>query len=204
MTPWEIFYNKKIKKILTECKNVVDIGGGLRIDGDRGNRVERKNSWMIPLARKIDYKIMDPVPDYNPDIVGDIHNMPFGNNELDGIICNAVLEHIENPFKAVSEMYRVLKPNGACFVYVPFLYYYHAQPGYYKDYWRYTKDSLKMLFKDFSVMEIQNVRGALETWIYISPLGRVEFFAWLARKGDILFKKMNSSQVSGYFIYLEK
>ena len=28
----------------------------------------------------VDYKIMDVVPDYNPDIVGDIHNMPFADN----------------------------------------------------------------------------------------------------------------------------
>ena len=204
MTPWENFYNKKIEKILMERKNIIDIGGGLRIDGKRGNRVEKKNLWMLPLIKKINYKIMDPVSDYHPDIVGDIHNMPFRDNELDGIICNAVLEHIENPFKAVSEMYRVLKPRGACFVYVPFLYYYHAQPGYYRDYWRYTKDALEMLFKDFSVMEMQSVRGPFQTWIHLSPFGRYKLFSWLSRQTDILFKKKESTQVSGYFLYLEK
>ncbi|MCK5591479.1 MAG: class I SAM-dependent methyltransferase [Candidatus Pacebacteria bacterium] len=204
MTPWENFYNEKIEKILTEHKNIIDIGGGLRIDGKRGNRVEKKNLWMLPLIKKINYKIMDPVSDYHPDIVGDIHNMPFGDNELDGIICNAVLEHIENPFKAVSEMYRVLKLGGACFVYVPFLYYYHAQPGYYKDYWRYTKDALKMLFKDFSVMEIQSVRGPFQTWIHLSPFWKYKLFSWLSQQVDILFKKKESAQVSGYFLYLEK
>ena len=204
MTPWENFYNEKIEKILTEHKNIIDIGGGLRIDGKRGNRVEKKNLWMLPLIKKINYKIMDPVSDYHPDIVGDIHNMPFGDNELDGIICNAVLEHIENPFKAVSEMYRVLKLGGACFVYVPFLYYYHAQPGYYKDYWRYTKDALEMLFKDFSVMEIQSVRGPFQTWIHLSPFWKYKLFSWLSQQVDILFKKKESAQVSGYFLYLEK
>jgi len=55
------------------------------------------------------------------------------------------LEHVENPIKAAREMYRALKPNGYCFVYVPFLYYYHAEKGYYGDFWRFTEDSTKYM-----------------------------------------------------------
>ena len=92
---------------------------------------------------------MDPVPDYNPDIIGDIHNLPLENESIDAIICIAVLEHIKNPFKAFEEMYRVLKKGGYCFIYVPFLYRYHAQNGYYGDFWRYTEDSIKHLSEKF-------------------------------------------------------
>lgn len=203
-TKWNAFYNQKIEKIFTEHKEVIDIGGGLRIDGSRGNRVEENNMWMRPLADKIDYKIMDPVDDYHPDIVGDIHDLPFEDNAIDAILCIAVMEHIENPFKASEEMYRVLKPGGACFIYVPFLYYYHAQEGYYGDFWRYTPDSLKMLFKKFSLFKMQSVRGAFETWIHLSPFGRYSLFVWFARKVDIICKKNDSAQVSGYYLYLEK
>ncbi len=45
-------------------------------------------------------------------IKADICDLPFKNNEFDVIFCNHVLEHIEDDKKAMSELYRVLKPNG--------------------------------------------------------------------------------------------
>lgn len=203
-THWDKFYKEKISKILKEKKSVLDIGGGLRISKKVGNRYDKNNEWMLPLLEKVSYKILDPVPDYSPDIVGDIHDLPLSENSQDSVICMAVLEHVENPKKATEEMYRVLKKGGYAFIYVPFLYYYHAERGYYKDYWRFTKDSLDMLFKEFSKVEIQSVRGALETWLNISPLGRFNFLVKIARFFDKVLKKDNSNQVSGYNIFLVK
>ncbi|MFC1734042.1 class I SAM-dependent methyltransferase [candidate division KSB1 bacterium] len=204
MTIWNNFYKEKITKIFTESNNVLDIGGGLRINKEKNNRYEKKNEWIIPLAKKVDYKILDPVPDYNPDIVGDIHDLPFDDNSQDSIICNAVLEHVENPIKASQEMYRVLKPKGYCFVYVPFLYYYHAEKGYYGDFWRFTEDSINYMFKDFSSIEIQRLHGATETWIKLSPLGRFSVFLFFARLIDVVSKKTKSNQTSGFFVFLTK
>ena len=204
MTPWDTFFNKNIQKIFTEKNTVIDIGGGLRVSKDKSNRYDESKKWILPLLKKVDYKILDPVPDYNPDIIGDIHNLPFEDNSQDSIICIAVLEHVEDPIKACKEIYRVLKPGGYCFVYVPFLYYYHAERGYYKDYWRFTKDSLDILFKDFSVVEKQSVRGAFETWIRLSPFGRYTFFNKISNWVDVIFKKGSSNQVSGYNIFLVK
>ncbi|MDP2362954.1 MAG: methyltransferase domain-containing protein [Ignavibacteria bacterium] len=42
----------------------------------------------------------------------DITNLEFKDNYFDAIICYHVLEHVENDRKALSEMLRVLKPNG--------------------------------------------------------------------------------------------
>jgi SAM-dependent methyltransferase len=204
MTPWDLFFREKVKKILTEKRSVVDIGGGLRILREKGNRYDPSRAWIIPYLKNIDYKILDPVPDYNPDIIGDIHNLPFDDNSQEAIICLAVLEHVENPIKAAKELYRVLKPGGFLFVYVPFLYCYHPQEGYYGDYWRFTKDSLRFIFSDFSIIEIQNVRGSLSTWIYLSPLGRITFINKIADFLDKIFRKTNSKQTSGYFVFLVK
>ena len=204
MNFWDKFFNKKIKKIFIEKKSIIDIGGGLRVLKGSGNRYDKSKKWILPLIKKVDYKILDPVSDYNPDIIGDIHNLPFNDNSQDAIICIAVLEHVENPIKACQEIYRVLKPGGYCFVYVPFLFYYHAHKGYYKDYWRFTKDSINILFKDFSVIEKQGVRGAFETWIKLSPLGRYKLFLKLANKIDFLTGRTKSNQVSGYNIFLVK
>ena len=46
------------------------------------------------------------------DIKGDITNLSFKNNSFDLIICNHVLEHIEDDRSAMSEIYRVLKKDG--------------------------------------------------------------------------------------------
>ena len=158
--PWEPFFLEKIIKILNDKKNVLDIGGSLRILPDKGNRLNPDMRWIADLINKngVDYKIMDVVPDYNPDIVGDIHKMPFPDNSLDAVVCIAVLEHIEDPIKACKELYRTLKPGGYCLVQAPFLYYYHPEKGYYADYWRFTPDTFRMLFKEFSSMEMHNIR----------------------------------------------
>ncbi len=202
--PWDIFFQEKMNKIFTEKQHVIDIGGGLRIAPDKNNRYDKNREWLIPLAKKIDYKVLDPVPDYHPDIVGDIHNLPFEDNSQDAIVCISVLEHVENPTKAFEEMYRVLKPGGYCFIYVPFLYYYHAEKGYYADYWRFSKDILVYLAKPFSHLEIQLVRGALETWIRNSPLGRYKFICNGAYYLDRMTGKIETSQTSGYNLFLIK
>ena len=204
MSKWNEFFNEKIKLIFESKKDIVDIGGGLRVLEGKGNRYEPKRAWIKKYLDKVNYKILDPVPDYNPDLVGDIHNLPLEDNSIDAILCLAVLEHIENPFKAFAEMHRVLKPGGYCLIYVPFLYYYHAEQGYYGDFWRYTPDSLKHLSKDFSSVEMVNVRGAFETWIYLSPFGRFKIFNRLAQLVDRVFKKQNSKQTSGFNVFLTK
>lgn len=205
MTAWEKFAREKLKKIFTEKKSVVDIGGGLRISKLQGNRYDPAREWLRPYLEKVDYKILDPVPNYKPDIIGDIHNLPFADNSQEAILCIAVLEHVENPIQAVAEIYRTLKPGGYAYVYVPFLYYYHAEKsGYYKDYWRYTKDAIDFLFKNFSSIEKQNVRGALATWLKNSPLGKNKLLAKLADLTDRILHKDHSNQVSGYNIFLIK
>jgi SAM-dependent methyltransferase len=42
----------------------------------------------------------------------DLTNIPFEDNKYDGIVCYHVLEHIEDDFKAMSELFRILKPGG--------------------------------------------------------------------------------------------
>lgn len=58
---------------------------------------------------------------YYPEFVQnmDITKIPFSDNYFDLIICNHVLEHIPNDQQAMSELYRVLKPNGLAILQVP-------------------------------------------------------------------------------------
>ncbi len=44
--------------------------------------------------------------------LGDVRDLPFGDNEFDLILCGHVLEHLPSPERALRELYRVLKPGG--------------------------------------------------------------------------------------------
>lgn len=49
----------------------------------------------------------------------DVHNIPFGDNVFDCLVCTEVLEHTLSPFKTLEEIHRVLKPNGCLVLSVP-------------------------------------------------------------------------------------
>ena len=66
----------------------------------------------------IEYTSLDlnsPIADINADI----KNMPFEDQSFDIIICNHVLEHIENDMLALKEIYRVLKKGGFAILQIP-------------------------------------------------------------------------------------
>ncbi|MEN8703004.1 MAG: methyltransferase domain-containing protein [Polaribacter sp.] len=46
------------------------------------------------------------------DVKADICDLPFKDNEFDVVLCNHVLEHIPDDYKAMQELYRVLKTGG--------------------------------------------------------------------------------------------
>lgn len=58
---------------------------------------------------------------YSPivDVKADILNLPFEDNLFDVVFCNHVLEHIVDDTKAMSELYRVLKPGGLGIFQIP-------------------------------------------------------------------------------------
>lgn len=49
----------------------------------------------------------------------DIQDIPFEDNSFDVVLCNHVLEHIEDDRKAMREMFRVMRPGGWGIMLVP-------------------------------------------------------------------------------------
>jgi len=192
MTKWDKFFDEKIREIAQE-KNILDIGGGFHFQ-------KQLKKYQLLFQGK-NYKILDKELAYQPDIVADIQKMPLANESVDAIICKAVLQHIPEPHQAVKEIYRVLKKEGKCLVYVPFLYPYHAKEGVYKDYYRYTKDGLEYLFRKFSSIEICPIRGNLETILNFIPFRIIKVFVPLAGFVD---RFLSFKQVSGYNVFLVK
>ena len=64
----------------------------------------------------------------------DIENIEEPNsNTYDLIICYHVLEHINKDLKAMSELFRILKPGGKVYIQTPFKEgVIYENPGYYK------------------------------------------------------------------------
>lgn len=89
---------------------------------------------------------VDAVAAGEVDIVGSIHKLPLVDDSFDCIFCTGTLEHVQDPWQAVRELHRVLKPGGIVHIDVPFIQGYHADPT---DYWRFTIDGLKLLCRGF-------------------------------------------------------
>ncbi len=56
------------------------------------------------------------------DVKMDLHSIPFGDNTFDVVLCNHVLEHVDNHKRCMREIYRVLKPGGWAVMQVPMDY----------------------------------------------------------------------------------
>jgi predicted SAM-dependent methyltransferase len=61
--------------------------------------------------QNLDYTTTDLVSPI-ADVKADICELPFETNTYDVILCNHVLEHIQDDTKAMQELYRVLKVGG--------------------------------------------------------------------------------------------
>lgn len=68
------------------------------------------------------------------DLTADAYALPFPDVSVDGVHCEAVLEHLEYPDRAVVEIHRVLKPGALVCAVTPFLQPYHAYPEHYQNF----------------------------------------------------------------------
>jgi SAM-dependent methyltransferase len=113
----------------------------------------------------------------NIDIYSPLHNIPVADGFFDCIICNAVLEHVENPQAVMKEFNRVCKPGGYLLLAVPFMQPEHLDPT---DFQRYTLDGLKTLAREhgFEVLRGEGVHSVYTTlgWIFARWLNSANTF----------------------------
>jgi SAM-dependent methyltransferase len=153
MVSWKKFFAGRLDD-LARAGTVHDIGGG-------ANPQDR--------ARFRKYVLVDINEAYKPDIVADVQALPFADGSLEAVLCLEVLEHVEDPFRAVREIHRVLKPGGKVLASSPFHWPYHAKPGLYRDYWRFSADGMRTLFKPFASVEVVAKGGWASAMIGFIP-----------------------------------
>ncbi len=100
----------------------------------------------------------------NVEVVADAHHLPYADNSVDAIFCEAVLEHLHDPVQAIQEMFRVIKPGGKVFAATPFLQAYHGYPHHYQN---FTLTGHQNIFKmrGFEIVEAGTCVGPIYTLV---------------------------------------
>lgn len=99
---------------------------------------------------------VDPSPNSQAVLFCDGHDLPFADASVDGVITQAVLEHVADPVRCVQEIHRVLKPAGIVYSEIPFMQQVH-QYGY--DFTRFSHMGHRRLFGRFEEIESGVVAG---------------------------------------------
>jgi SAM-dependent methyltransferase len=106
-----------------------------------------------------DYDTLDLRPRIQTTYVGDIQDMyMISDSTYDSALSLEVLEHVPDPFNAVREIYRILKPGAVAVISVPHLSRIHEAPY---DYYRYTNFGLQHMLTQagFEVVEVRRKGG---------------------------------------------
>ncbi|MCK5385530.1 MAG: methyltransferase domain-containing protein [Alphaproteobacteria bacterium] len=170
----------------------------------------------IRTKKGIQLKTLDINADKNPDFLCDLTDMNvIEDNSFDCVVVLEVLEHVKDPQKALSEIWRVLKSGGKIILSTPFIFHIHAEPH---DYWRFTHYGLSLLLEAFADVEIRERNGCAESWVVTlarmaKGWGKVrkrEFimvpFAAILWPFAILYDRLNpdNRSTSGYFVTANK
>lgn len=143
-------HKQHFEKYLKENMIVYDIGCGNK---PFANFLEKKTKAYIGVDIEDGFYDSSYI-----DIVGSAYNVPIEPDSADAVILAQVLEHLEDPFKALEEMKRIIKQDGLLFLSCPFMYPIHSAPH---DYVRYTPFFLKKALQNygFAVLQMDTLGG---------------------------------------------
>jgi ubiquinone/menaquinone biosynthesis C-methylase UbiE len=98
-------------------------------------------------------------------VVADAGNLPFENESFSHVISSEVLEHLEDDRKALREIARVTKPDGALIVTFPHRHFYFAHDDrFVHHYRRYEISEMISRLEEagFYPVDVRKVLGPLE------------------------------------------
>jgi SAM-dependent methyltransferase len=158
---------------------------------------------------RIDLLAFDIYNSDNIQLLADGHQLPFKSKSIDGVVIQAVLEHVLNPQLVVDEIYRVLRLGGLVYADTPFMYPVHEGPY---DFTRFTESGHRYLFRHFTARN-SGVIGGLGTQLLLSliyfsrgisyRLGQMVYFAfgWLPKLDHRLDSRVTIDGASSIFFY---
>jgi SAM-dependent methyltransferase len=132
--------------LLPSSSTVLVVGGGTI-----GNGVDAL--YVQPGLRIVAFDVYSSP---NVQFLADAHQIPLADSSIDAVVVQAVLEHVLDPERVVSEIVRVLRPEGLVYAETPFLQQVHAGPY---DFVRYTSSGHRFLFRSFEELASGPVAG---------------------------------------------
>lgn len=100
------------------------------------------------------YITTDYENEFDADKRLNIEQLEEPDNEYDIIVCYHVLEHIPKDEQAMGELFRILKPNGVCFIQTPF-----KEGDIYEDYSITSKEDRLKHFGQDDHVRIYSING---------------------------------------------
>ncbi len=93
-----------------------------------------------------DYLGIDIRPGPGVDAVADVEALPYEDASFGTVIAMNTFEHVPRFWRGFEEVFRVLRPDGALLVCVPFYFHIHDYPS---DYWRFTPEAFEVMLSDY-------------------------------------------------------
>lgn len=103
----------------------------------------------------------------------DMLDLDLEDDSLDGIVSEVMLEHVPDPFLALRETHRVLKPGGTFVLVVPWMYPFHGAPD---DYFRFSKSSIDTMLSD--QFELHHVERIGSMWSTLAQFMQLKIWPW--------------------------
>ena len=106
-----------------------------------------------------EYIGVDVVENPAAELLGPVEALPVEDASFDLVLCTQVLEHCDDPARAVRELHRVTRAGGRVLASTHGVQVYHPSPS---DYWRWTHEGLRRLFAvnaDWSSLSVEPAAG---------------------------------------------
>jgi SAM-dependent methyltransferase/uncharacterized protein YbaR (Trm112 family) len=140
------FLSREIACLSNQSPRVLVLGGSIEGFGLKG------------LLENNHIEVLETDVSFGPRTraIVDAHQIPYADGAFDGVVAQAVLEHVIDPGRCVAEIHRVTRPGGLLYVEVPFMQQVHGGPY---DFTRWTKTGLRSLVRRFDELRSGAIGG---------------------------------------------